>query len=237
MPGIKEAQARWEEIHARGRTRGIIALVVVVAVLLAIAFVAGSNASTVVLVVVGVAIVALVAVAVIGRRVTGLSITPEWKPEPVADDLDDYDDDFDDEGIDAPDDADDPVAAEADQDDFDDEGAEPVRRLDAQILGADLSKLGQVVSPKLAKSYAVGTLVLEDSAVVWKPGAVSRAAGIDELSTAPEQVSTVEAAPLWGSWALVRVATTEGDEWCMRVPGSVDLAPAFAELGLTLHRV
>ncbi len=111
-----------------------------------------------------------------------------------------------------------------------------MRRLDAQILGADLAKLGQVVTPKLAKSYAVGTLVLEGNAVVWEPGASSRAAGIESLTAAPNQVASIEAAPLWGSWGLVRLATAGGDEWCMRVPGSVDLSPAFADLGLSVRK-
>ena len=33
----------------------------------------------------------------------------------------------------------------------------------------------------------------------------------------------------------MRIATAEGAEWCMRIPGSVDLSPAFAELGLTVR--
>ena len=65
----------------------------------------------------------------------------------------------------------------------------------------------------------------------------SRGLGIEKLSIAPSQVSIVERAPLWGSWALVRIASADGGEWCLRVPGSVDLSPAFAELGLTVKQV
>ncbi len=227
-------------IQTRGRVRGIVALVVAVVVVLAIAIFAKTNAAPVFIGVIAVLVIAGAIMIAIGKRKTGLSITPEWKPETTRDDDDDAYDDLDDpsDDIDAPetpaaadDGANTPTSADQDAN-----GAEPVRRLDAQILGADLSKLGQVISPKLAKSYAVGTLVLEGPSIVWEPGAVSRAAGIDDLVTAPEQVSVVEAAPLWGSWALIRVATAGGDEWCLRVPGSVDLSPAFAELGLTVHK-
>ncbi|HET8931711.1 MAG TPA: hypothetical protein VFN21_13705 [Acidimicrobiales bacterium] len=218
-------------IQSRGRVRGIIALIIVVVIVLAIAVLAGSNASYVMIGVIAALLLLGAIMVVVGKRRTGLSITPEWKPEPVDDDYDDLDD-ADERDAAATADVDQPERA----DDADVTDGEPIRRLDAQILGADLSKLGQVISPKLAKSYAVGTLVLEGSDIMWEPGAVSRAAGIEDLVTAPEQVSTVEAAPLWGSWGLVRVATTGGDEWCMRVPGSVDLSPAFAELGLTLHK-
>lgn len=226
VAAIEEAQTRWGVIQARGRTRGIIALVVVVVVLVAIAVLAKSNAGIVVVGLVIVAVIVGTIVVVVGKSKTGLSITPEWKPEVERGD-DDFDDDMA-EGAGA----DEARGAEPDEA----AAPDPVRRLDAQILGGDLTKLGQVVSPKLAKSYAVGTLVLEGPEIVWEPGAASRAMGIDDLKTAPDQVSVVEAAPLWGSWALVRVATAGGDEWCMRVPGSVDLSPAFAELGLTLHR-
>lgn len=233
MAGIQEAQARWAVIQARGRVRGIIALVVAVVIVLAIAVFAQNNAAPVLIgVIVALVIVGAIVIAV-GKRKTGLSITPEWKPETPRDEEDDAYDDLDapDVAVDEHDAAEDAAPAEQAVTD-----AEPVRRLDAQILGADLSKLGQVISPKLAKSYAVGTLVLEGPAIVWEPGAVSRAAGIDDLVTAPEQVSVVEAAPLWGSWGLIRVATAGGEEWCLRVPGSVDLSPAFAELGLTVHK-
>lgn len=234
MAGIQEAQARWGVIQSRGRVRGIIALIVVVVIVLAIALLAGSNASYVMIGVIAALLLLGAIMVVVGKRRTGLSITPEWKPEAVDDDYDDLDDADDRDGA-ATADAGQTEGAD-DATDADVHEGDPIRRLDAQILGADLSKLGQVISPKLAKSYAVGTLVLEGSDIVWEPGAVSRAAGIEDLVTAPEQVSSVEAAPLWGSWGLVRVATAGGDEWCMRVPGSVDLSQAFAEMGLTLHK-
>jgi hypothetical protein len=232
VAGIEEAQARWAVIQSRGRVRGVIALVVAVVIVLAIAVFAKTNAAPVLIGVIAVVVIAGAILIAVGKRRTGLSITPEWKPETTRDDDDDYDD------LDGPDAGSDPddVASDVASTDQDATEAEPVRRLDAQILGADLSKLGQVISPKLAKSYAVGTLVLEGPSIVWEPGATSRAAGIDDLVTAPEQVSVVEAAPLWGSWGLIRVATAGGDEWCLRVPGSVDLSPAFAELGLTVHK-
>lgn len=224
VDGIDEARQRWGVIQSRGRTRGVVALVVVIVVIALIAALAGSNASVVAIVIIAAVVVIAVIAGVVGKARTGLSITPEWKPEVDRDDLD-ADDDVD------------VAAAEATSEASDEESeVEPVRRLDAQILGSDLAKLGQVVSPKLAKSYSVGTLVLEDSMVAWEPGTVSRSAGIGVLSTAPAQVSVVETAPLWGSWALLRIATAEGDEWCMRVPGSVDLSPAFAEMGLTVRK-
>lgn len=229
MAAIEDAQERWGTIRARGRTRGIVALVVVLVVLVAIGVFAKSNAGLVVVALVVAVLIVSTIVVLVGRSKTGLTITPEWKPEvdrSVDDDFDDDDDRSEDRSaqVASDDDADRVVAAD------------PVRRLDAQILGADLTKLGQVVSPKLAKSYAVGTLVLEGPEIVWEPGTASQAVGIESLATAPDQVCVVEAAPLWGSWALVRVATVAGDEWCMRVPGSVDLSPAFAELGLTFQR-
>lgn len=228
VAGIEDAQARWGVIQSRGRVKGIIALVIVVAIVVAIALLAKSNAGMVLIGVILAAIAVGAIVVAVGKNKTGLSITPEWKPETSRDTYDDFDEDRADQ-------AETPDVDRAASVDADD-AADPVRRLDAQILGADLSKLGQVVSPKLAKSYAVGTLVLEGSDIVWEPGAASRAIGIENLSTAPQQVSVVEAAPLWGSWGLLRVATAGGDEWCMRVPGSVDLSPAFADLGLTLRR-
>ncbi len=217
------------------------ALVIAVLVILAIAVLAQAHAAIVAIIVVAVVVIAVAIVATIGKKQTGLSLTPEWKPEVDRDAFDEEDDEQArpaDEADDAADNssggAEGQGAQAASQPD-DQSDAEPIRRMDAQILGGDLSKLGQVVSPKLAKSYAVGTLVLEGPDVVWVPGAASKAIGIEELSAAPDQVSAVEAAPLWGSWALIRVATAGGDEWCMRVPGSVDLSPAFAELGLTVH--
>lgn len=221
MAGIQEAQQRWQSIRAKGRTRGIGALVAVVVVLLAIAALAGGNAVPVILVVVLVVVVIGAAALVLGKKQTGLSITPEWKPADTHED-DDFDED--DNGNDPP------AVVTPSADDV-----EPIRRLDAQILGTDLTKLGQVVAPKLSKSYAMGYLVLTGPSVVWEPSVASAGQGIDQLSVAPAEVTSVERAPLWGSWALMRIATGEGAEWCLRIPGSVDLAPAFAELGLTVR--
>ena len=220
MAGIQEAQERWQTIRAKGRTRGIGALVAVVVVLLAIAALAGGNAAPVILVVVLVVVVIGAAALVLGKKQTGLSITPEWKPADAHDD-DDYDDES---GDDKPAVVTPPA-----------EEAEPVRRLDAQILGTDLTKLGQVVAPKLSKSYAMRYLVLTGPNVVWEPSVASAGQGIDQLSVDPAEVSAVERAPLWGSWALMRIDAADGAEWCLRIPGSVDLSPAFAELGLTVR--
>lgn len=226
MAGIQEAQQRWQSIRAKGRTKGIGALAVVVVVLLAIAALAGGNAAPVILVVVLVVVVVGAIALVLGKKQTGLSITPEWKPADSHDDDDDYD--YDDGEVGGDDAA--PVAAPTTS-----EEVEPIRRLDAQILGTDLTKLGQVVAPKLSKSYAMGYIELTGPNVVWEPSVASRGQGIDQLSVAPAEVASVERAPLWGSWALMRIATAEGAEWCMRIPGSVDLSPAFAELGLTVR--
>lgn len=230
VDGIDEARQRWQVIQSRGRIRGVVALVVAIVVAVLIAVLAGSNASVVAIVVILAVIVVAVILGMIGKSRTGLSLTPEWKPETPADDVDDLDEADDLDEVDR--DGDGTVAETAVAVD----ASEPVRRLDAQILGEDLAKLGQVVSPKLAKSYAVGSLVLEDGNVVWEPGTTSRATGIGELEIAPAQVSVVETVPLWGAWALLRLATADGDEWCMRVPGSVDLTPAFADMGLTLRK-
>ena len=221
MAGIAEAQQRWQIIRSQGRTRGIIALVVAVVVVLGIALVAKSNAA-IVLVIIMVAVVLLGAIAVVlGKKQTGLSITPEWKPK----DERHFDDDDDLDGT-----GESTSSAPATPE----EPGEPIRRLDAQILGVDLTKLGQVVNPKLAKSYAMGYLELTSGKLVWEPSVATTAKGIEQLAAAPAEVASVESAPLWGSWAIVRVVKTDGSEWCMRVPGSVDLAPAFSELGLTL---
>lgn len=222
VAGIQDAQDRWQTIRAKGRTRGLAALAVVVVVLLAIAVLAGGNAAPVILVVIlAVVVIGGVALA-LGKKQTGLSITPEWKP---ADPDEDDDEDDDDASPDR-----EPVAAPSASGD-----AEPVRRLDAQILGADLTKLGQVVGPKLAKSYAMGYLVLAGPEVEWEPSVASSGQGIEPLRVSPSEVASVERAALWGSWALMRIGVADGAEWCFRIPGSVDLAPAFAELGLTVR--
>ena len=80
MAGIQEAQQRWQSIRAKGRTKGIGALAVVVVVLLAIAALAGGNAAPVIIVVVLVVVVVGAIALVLGKKQTGLSITPEWKP-------------------------------------------------------------------------------------------------------------------------------------------------------------
>lgn len=221
MAAIEDAKDRWQAIRSKGRTKGIVALVIVVIVLVAIAAAAQGNASIVLLIVILAAGVLGAIALMLGKKQTGLSITPEWKPAERFED--------DDEAEDGTTPAE-PAATAADD-------AEPVRRLDAQILGSDLTKLGQVVNPKLAKSYAMGYLVLAGPEVTWEPSQASSSNGGEPLSIAPAEVSAVERTALWGSWALVRVSTTDGSEWCMRVPGSVDLAPAFAELGLTLQEV
>jgi len=159
---------------------------------------------------------------VLGKKQTGLSITPEWKPADSHDEDADLDEDESEQEA--------PAVPSTTAEDV-----EPVRRLDAQILGSDLTKLGQVVAPKLSKSYAMGYIVLSGPNVEWEPSVASAGQGIEALSVAPAEVASVERAPLWGSWALMRIATAEGAEWCMRIPGSVDLAPAFAELGLTVR--
>lgn len=201
--------------------RGIIALVVAIVVVLTIALLAKGD-TAIVLVIVVAAVVLLGAVAaMLGKKQTGLSITPEWKPK----DERHFDDD---------DDLDATAGATSTSPTLAEEPVEPIRRLDAQILGVDLTKLGQVVNPKLAKSYAMGYLELTSGKLVWEPSVATTSQGIEQLAAAPAEVATVERAPLWGSWAIVRVLKTDGSEWCMRVPGSVDLAPAFSELGLTL---
>lgn len=221
--GIQEAQSRWHTIRNKARRNGVVGAVVAIAVLVAIIALAGSLALAIIAGIVAVVGVGLYVVAIMGKRVTGLSINPEWKPLNTGDDFEDID------GDDSSDASDAPAVSEPSYDD------EPIRRLDAQILGEDLTKLGQVVSPKLSKSYALGDLELKDGVVRWVPSVASARQGIELLEVEPTQVTSVERAPLWGSWALLRIATAEGAEWCMRIPNSVDLSPAFHEVGLTLQ--
>lgn len=231
MNSIEDAQKRWQNIRAQGRKKGFAALVVIVVILLAIVVGSGTNAGIVVAVVVAAVVVVGALAIALGKKQTGLSITPEWKPKTERAWSDDEDDE-DGVGKDSTT-APEPDGASA----LADDDAEPIRRLDAQILGVDLTKLGQVVDPKLAKSYAMGYLDLAGGTVSWQPSVVTTSKGIDPLESAPAEVASVERTALWGSWALIRVVRTDGTEWCMRVPGSVDLAPAFGDLGLTLQTV
>lgn len=224
MNGIEDAQQRWQDIRSAGRKKGIAALVGVIILVFVIALVAQGNATLVLLVAIAVVVVLGAIALLLGKRQTGLSITPEWKPK---DDRTFDDDDF------SPDSASPSIDATADSD----EPTEPVRRLDAQILGTDLSKLGQVVNPKLNKTYAMGYLELLDGKLAWRPSVATTSQGIEALTAIPAEVTSVQRAPLWGSWALVRVLKTDGTEWCLRVPGSVDLSPAFGDLGLTLQTI
>lgn len=219
MNGIEEAQQRWAAIRNKARRNGLVAVVVVAAVVAAIIALAGNAALAVIAGLVVLIGVGVYVVGFMGERITGLTINPEWKPLPPEPDDD---------------------RAVADDEDPDEDDAvhideEPVRRLDAQILGKDLTRLGQVVNPKLAKSYAMGDLDLTAGNVRWIPSVASARQGIEILTVEPAQVTSVERAVLWGSWALLRVATAEGAEWCMRIPNSVDLAPAFHDVGLTLQ--
>ena len=226
---IEDAQERWQNIRVQGRKKGFLALAVIIVILLALGFAAKNNAGIVVAVVVAAVVVVGAVAIMLGKKQTGLSITPEWKPKTERAWEDDDDDDAGNDSAAPPR----PVGASAPEGD----DVEPIRRLDAQILGTDLSRLGQVVDPKLAKSYAMGYLDLADGTVSWQPSVVTTAKGIDPLESAPAEVASVERTSLWGSWALIRVVRTDGTEWCMRVPGSVDLAPAFGDLGLTLQTV
>lgn len=224
MNGIEDAQQRWQDIRSAGRKKGIAALVGIIILVFIIALVAKGNATLVLLVAIAIVVVLGAIALLLGKRQTGLSITPEWKPKD--------DRTFDDDGF-SPDPASPPIDPKVDAD----EPTEPVRRLDAQILGTDLSKLGQVVNPKLNKTYAMGYLELLEGKLAWQPSVATTSQGIETLTAAPTEVASVQRAPLWGSWALVRVLKTDGTEWCLRVPGSVDLAPAFGELGLTLQTI
>lgn len=197
-------------------------MVVVVAVLLAVAFAAGGNAGIAVGVLAGVALVAFLVVMLVSQKRTGLSITPEWAPKESPVSGDDDDDDDDDDSSPAP------VAAEP---------AEPVRALDGQMLGSALAALGQIVDDKLAKSYALGTLSFGSDAVVWTPTTVSAGHGAAELSAGPASIAAIERAPLWGSWALLRIELAVGGAWVFRIPSSVDLAPVLSEIGVTFRQL
>ncbi len=221
MADIQDALDRWQAIRTKGRTSAVVGFVVVVVVVVAVFLFAGDNKLNVLLAVVA-AVVAIVVVGMfLGGRKTGLTMTPEWLAREEEFEDEEFDDDESAEVEAAP------VVVRS--------TAEPIRRLDAQILGGDLTKLGQVVSPKLAKSYAMGDLVLTDDAVAWRPGVAASGQGIEALQAMPAQVTAVERVPLWGSWALLRIEISDGNEWCMRVPNSVDLTSAFSELGLTLQ--
>jgi len=220
VTGIDEAQARWQQVRAKGRTRLIIVLVVAIVVLAAIAIIAQGSAGIVVGVVIGVLVVAAVVYLMVSKQKTGLSLTPEWAPKDRGRDEDDDDEAS---GM-AP-------AAPAEPA----EPVEPIRKVDAQILGVDLVGLGQQIGPKLQSSYALGDLHVEGGKVSWVPSTISGGQGAQPLELAPGEVATIERVPLWGSWALLRLERSDATEWCFRIPSSVDLSPALSELGLSLR--
>jgi flagellar basal body-associated protein FliL len=220
VTGIDEAQARWQQVRAKGRTRLIIVLVVAIVVLAVIAIVAKGSAGIVVGVVIGVLVVAAAIYLMVSKQKTGLSLTPEWAPKDRGRD----DDDEDDLSGAAPT----PTAEPA-------EPVEPIRKVDAQILGVDLAGLGQQIGPKLQSSYALGDLHVEGGKVSWVPSSISGGQGAQPLEAAPGEVAAIERVPLWGSWALLRLERSDASEWCFRIPSSVDLSPALSELGLTLR--
>jgi len=220
VTGIDEAQARWQQVRAKGRTRLIIVLVVAIVVLAVIAIVAQGSAGIVVGVVVGVLVVAAAIYLMVSKQKTGLSLTPEWAPQ-------------DRRRGDAREDAPTGAAAAAAAEPA--EPVEPIRKVDAQILGADLADLGQSVGSKLQSSYALGDLYVQGGKVSWVPSSISGGQGAQLLEAAPGEVSAIERVPLWGSWALLRLERSDASEWCFRIPSSVDLSPALSELGLTLR--
>ncbi len=220
MTGIDEAQARWQQVRAKGRTRLIIVLVVAIVVLAVIAIVAQGSAGIVVGVVIGVIVVAAAVYLMVSKQKTGLSLTPEWAPKDRGRDEDD-----DDEASGAA-----PAAPAQPA-----EPVEPIRKVDAQILGVDLVGLGQQIGPKLQSSYALGDLHVEGGKVSWVPSSISGGQGAQPLDAAPGEVAVIERVPLWGSWALLRLERSDASEWCFRIPSSVDLSPALSELGLTLR--
>jgi flagellar basal body-associated protein FliL len=221
VTGIDEAQARWQQVRAKGRTRLIIVLVVAVVVLAVIAIVAKGSAGIVVGVVIGVLVVAAAIYLMVSKQKTGLSLTPEWAPKDRGRDDDDDEDDLSGAALTA--------AAEPA------EPVEPIRKVDAQILGVDLAGLGQQIGPKLQSSYALGDLHVEGGKVSWVPSSISGGQGAQPLEAAPGEVAVIERVPLWGSWALLRLERSDASEWCFRIPSSVDLSPALSELGLTLR--
>lgn len=231
MTSIQEAQGQWQVIRSRGRIKGLIALLVVVVVLLVVAIAAGGSAGIAVGVIAAVALVVFAVTLFVGQRRTGVSITPEWAPkESPTSSYDDEDDEDEDDDGDVP-------AAAGSGAPVDTERSEPVRAVDGQMLGSELEALGQTVTPKLAKSYALGTIALGEGAVTWTPSSVSAGQGITALSAAAASIAAVERAPLWGSWALLRVELRVGGAWVFRIPSSVDLAPALTELGITFRQV
>jgi len=221
VTGIDEAQARWQQVRAKGRTRLIIVLVVAIVILAAIAIIAQGSAGIVVGVVIGVLVVAAAVYLMVSKQKTGLSLTPEWAPKDRGRDEDDDDDEASGAAPAAPAEPAEPV--------------EPIRKVDAQILGVDLAGLGQQIGPKLQSSYALGDLHIEGGKVSWVPSSISGGQGAQPLEAAPGEVATIERVPLWGSWALLRVERSDASEWCFRIPSSVDLSPALSELGLTLR--
>lgn len=224
MNGIQHALERWKAIKTKSQINGVIVGIVVLVIIGALVLFTKQDA---IYIVGGIVIVLGVLAAVmsmIGKRKTGLQMNPEWKPLEIDDDSDEF-------GEEATEEPTGDTAADYDGQD------EPIRRLDAQILGDDLTKLGQIVTPRMSRTYAMGWLVLQDEMVRWEPSSLTASQGIEVLESEPAEVISVERAPLWGSWSLVRIARSDGSEWCMRVPNSADLRPAFRELGLSLHDV
>lgn len=171
-------------------------------VVFAIGFLAGAQAP----VVAGVVIAAVVAVVGgtfwLWQRHTGTTLTPDWAPERHS--------------------ADDAEAAEAVA-----AGAAttpvvpagpPPDHFDAQILGADLARLGQTVPDGIRRSYATGNLVVADGELRWEPAPITAKRGVGSFAIPREQVDRVDVSALWGSWSLVSLARTDGTTVAMRVP-------------------
>lgn len=198
-----DARAEWLALRRKGQVRVAAAVVVASLVVFAIGFLAGAAAPAVA----GVVLAAVIAVGAgsfwLWQRHTGTTIAPDWAPERSSrHELDD--DDL--AGADAAV-AKEPVPA-----------GPPPDHFDAQILGADLARLGQRVPDGVRRSYATGNLVVAAGELRWDPAPITAKRGVIPFVIRREQVDSIDVSALWGSWSLVSLARTDGTTVCLRVP-------------------
>jgi hypothetical protein len=199
-----DARAEWLALRRKGQVRLTVVAVVALLAVFAIGFLAGADAPVV-------AGVVLAAVAAVGggtfwlwQRRTGTSLAPDWAPERPRHGGEDDDETVADAEEQAP-----RAAVPA---------GPPPDHFDAQILGADLARLGQPVPDAVRRSYATGNLVVAGGELRWEPAPITAKRGVAAFAIPREQVDSVDVSALWGSWSLVSLGRTDGTTVSMRVP-------------------